>query len=148
MPRRIEHGGEDVPHGPRGVDNERDPPGHETEQRRGTVRAADRAALVTKQDKRQRVLLSKRLVRRPAVRTDADHFSPRRPKHLVAVTKGARLSGASLGVVFGIEVQDDRAATEQVAQPDGAPRGVEQREVGGAAADRHTPGSRFSWGAR
>lgn len=47
MPRRAEHGGKDVPHNPGGVDDERDPSGHEAKERRRTVRTAHRAALVT-----------------------------------------------------------------------------------------------------
>jgi len=140
MPGRVEHRVKHVPHSPRRVDDVGYSPGHEAEQRPGPVKLAYHALLVAQEDKRQLMLLGKTLMRRLAVRTDADDLGPRLLEDEVAITERTRLSRAALGVVFRIEVQDNRAVAEQVAEANGAARPVGQREVGSAGAGLELPG--------
>ena len=85
------------------------------------------------------MLLGEPLMRRLAVRTDADDLGPRLFEDEIAVAERARLDRAALSVVLGVEIQHDGAFSEQLAQSDSAPRLIGQREVRGGATGLETP---------
>jgi hypothetical protein len=100
------------------VDHVGDPTGDKPERGRHPVSLADPAALVGQQRERQPVLAREAGVPVRRVGADPDHLGSGVGERLIAVPEGARLGGASAGVVLGVEVQDHHPLTEPVLQPD------------------------------
>src|SRR5690606_9651773 len=94
------------------------------------VRLGDPVIRVREQPEVQAVLLAELPVRLDGVRAHAQHDRAARVQVLHAVAELARLDGAAGGVVLGIEVEHDLAAT-QVGQADGRAVVRLELEVGG-----------------
>jgi hypothetical protein len=90
---------------------------------------------VAQQQERQLMPLLKPCMRGYIVGTHPDHDRAHVCKHLVAVSEGAGLLGATVGLVFGVKIEHDGLGFQDFGERLWLSMLVEQREVGGGGAD-------------
>jgi hypothetical protein len=100
------------------VDYIGDPAGYDAQDGRRPVALPDSATSVAEQRERQVVPAREGGVPVGRVGADPDHLGASLGEDLIAVPECARLSGATPGVVLGVEVQHHDPPAEPVAEPD------------------------------